>query len=385
MKQFATMDAAKSIPPMVSTGMYNTALSVVSPDLQQLDASMSDSSTSSSSLDSVRPVVLADSTKMQLNHGDNSLHHAGGGINMINYSSSSYNTFETCSNMQFDYSFGLNNSISDVTQAAATGDWHGIELFATAVLMSLKSAPVANMKPKTAVIKMKQLPKASNAIKKKQALVKQTLNKSKHKALLLRKPVSAHPAASASERRFPRHAKNSSMTNTAIKQRAKVVSPLPLESSVDATLSTSTVSTCHRDVVTPLPCLSRRHAASNKHDDDDASINSSSSSTTTNKPFATTVTNKDVLSGRGNGIAMLCGNVRFRKLVFAQRAKYSKTLRHEKSQLAQAIIDKVHDYGGRFLEKVGDGDLYRIMDHVRVLEKTSQALRERCTYTSKKR
>jgi hypothetical protein len=109
--------------------------------------------------------------------------------------------------------------------------------------------------------------------------------------------------------------------------------------------------------------------------------------------LVTHLTCYDVLSGRGNGIASLAGNVHFRQLVQEHRSDYNSFPRYQKSQVAEDIIQRIHELGGRFVEPLDNSNndnnknitsnknsYYRVLEPHRVLEKTSQALRERCVH-----
>ncbi|GAX11423.1 hypothetical protein FisN_22Lh108 [Fistulifera solaris] len=83
----------------------------------------------------------------------------------------------------------------------------------------------------------------------------------------------------------------------------------------------------------------------------------------------------DVLLGRGNHTAYREGNLNFRKYCWALREEYKNIPRNEKRHLAQAVVDRVHAEGGRFLEP--SGDTFIVASEARALEKVCQALREK--------
>jgi hypothetical protein len=300
-------------------------------------------------------------------------------------------TFESLSSIKLNRfeSFGLLNR-SDDDFSLGSPAWKRLESSATAVLRSLKLAPVASL---TSTIKLTSsdadmiTPKPqelkTKVIKKKHIVKMATVGK-KGKRSLCEK---VNPVVSPD--RFPRRAKESTTKNhepspfSSSSQAKRNALKVVQESSKTTKASkqspprshpSKSLSTSVTPPATPsLSACSLRPAVIHSND-----------------YTILTMTNKDVLSGRGNGIAKLSGNIAFRKLVFAQRSRYAKCLRHKKSQMAQDIIDQVHAKGGRFLEKLehNDGgagkDLYRVMEPGRVLEKTSQALRERCSINKRR-
>lgn len=84
----------------------------------------------------------------------------------------------------------------------------------------------------------------------------------------------------------------------------------------------------------------------------------------------------DVLCGRGNGINMLPGNIRFRKLVDQNRSDYVAAHRHSKSAIASKVLDGIRGVGGRFLAFDKGPEQWLEVPLKRALEKCSQALRE---------
>jgi len=85
----------------------------------------------------------------------------------------------------------------------------------------------------------------------------------------------------------------------------------------------------------------------------------------------------DVILGRGNKVASASGNVNFRRIVWKYKHEYTKAPRRLKSDITQLVIKEVEnsDPPGRFVEaKKGR---YYVVHPKRVLEKTSQALREK--------
>lgn len=90
-----------------------------------------------------------------------------------------------------------------------------------------------------------------------------------------------------------------------------------------------------------------------------------------------TLTNNDVMLGRGSTPHRHPGNVTYRLLVDASKELYAICPKFHKVRLARAIVATVRSHGRRFLRSVEDGDgLYRDIGDVKAVEKTSQALRE---------
>jgi hypothetical protein len=87
----------------------------------------------------------------------------------------------------------------------------------------------------------------------------------------------------------------------------------------------------------------------------------------------------DVLSGRGNGVAIYPGNRQFRDFIRMFKDRYVRAYRNEKGTVAADVIRTVLslDPPGRFVEKANkNGTEFQLVDYSRALEKTSQALRE---------
>ena len=263
--------------------------------------------------------------------------------------------------------------------------WIRRESTATAILYSLKSAPpslgsmlvathktkttkkttpVNNKKKKTAMAKA---PKDVAIVAKKQkpTKVKTTKRQNKSAAPRVKDPV----VVPARQRCFPRQAK-APLDKTLLPSpmHSQPNKPMKATGRISPTTKPSQQVACSKPADSCVP----------KNRTTVTSFNSRRHSINTSAYTILEMTDKDVLSGRGNGIAMLPGNCAFRKLVAAHRHAYAKSVRHEKCAIAQVIMDAVHEQGGRFLEQSDACEKYRIMEHGRVLEKTSQALRERC-------
>ena len=72
-----------------------------------------------------------------------------------------------------------------------------------------------------------------------------------------------------------------------------------------------------------------------------------------NDAITLSLNENDVLMGRGSPSSEYSGNLRFRQLVLDRRNEYlSCTTRQEKNQIANEIIQEVHNRGGRFLRRI---------------------------------
>jgi hypothetical protein len=89
-------------------------------------------------------------------------------------------------------------------------------------------------------------------------------------------------------------------------------------------------------------------------------------------------TARDVVMGRGKSIDLHPGNVSFRKLIAMHRTSYKagNNVRHKRS-IAELVLAKVIDCGGRFLNKGKGG--FHIISMCQAIEKIKQALREKQT------
>ena len=86
-------------------------------------------------------------------------------------------------------------------------------------------------------------------------------------------------------------------------------------------------------------------------------------------------TEKDVLLGRGGRSNNHAGNKRYRAEVQNLKSWYMSTSdKDEKTDLSQCLVDYIHSYEGRFLEKDGTG--WYIVPNIVARRKASQALRE---------
>jgi len=90
------------------------------------------------------------------------------------------------------------------------------------------------------------------------------------------------------------------------------------------------------------------------------------------------VHNNDVLAGRGNGVAAHPGNQLFRDICVRYQQAYHDAQRTKKMAVAKAAIAEITSQNppGRFLEK-DRNNRWVLMAPKRILDKTSQALRDR--------
>lgn len=90
------------------------------------------------------------------------------------------------------------------------------------------------------------------------------------------------------------------------------------------------------------------------------------------------VHDNDVLGGRGNGVAAHPGNRLFRQVCIRHHQAYISAKRNEKMKIAKTALAEITSQTppGRFLEKNSQNN-WVIMNPKRVLEKVSQALRDR--------
>ena len=90
-----------------------------------------------------------------------------------------------------------------------------------------------------------------------------------------------------------------------------------------------------------------------------------------------TPTHLDVLLGRGGGTNSHAGNIRYREEVEKVKPMYSSCYtKPEKKQVSELLVAAVHDYGGRFLEKDLETELWVLAPQNSARKKASQALRE---------
>ena len=85
----------------------------------------------------------------------------------------------------------------------------------------------------------------------------------------------------------------------------------------------------------------------------------------------------DVLCGRGNGVQNYKGNVNFRILISSWKEKYSRAAKHEKNPMCQSIYEIIRSRNppGRFLQK--EKSSWVEISKKKALEKIGQRLREK--------
>lgn len=90
----------------------------------------------------------------------------------------------------------------------------------------------------------------------------------------------------------------------------------------------------------------------------------------------TTLSDNDVLCGRGGGTNNQRGNIRFRDLVAAHMIQYRNASRKEKPVITQTVVKIVQARGGRFLKRKGDQFLWFDIGDKAAVMKTSQTFRD---------
>jgi hypothetical protein len=92
----------------------------------------------------------------------------------------------------------------------------------------------------------------------------------------------------------------------------------------------------------------------------------------------------DILCGRGGSSSRHTGNLHFRELIAANKARYSSLTKKQKMMLAREIVDLIHgaDPPGRFRARDMQTGYWCDIGLPRSLEKTSQALREKPSSSS---
>ena len=70
----------------------------------------------------------------------------------------------------------------------------------------------------------------------------------------------------------------------------------------------------------------------------------------------------DVLGGRGGNINRHEGNIKFREEAGKLKSKYRESSRQEKPLVAEEVVNRVKEFGGRFLEKYDDELWYEMTD-----------------------
>ena len=84
----------------------------------------------------------------------------------------------------------------------------------------------------------------------------------------------------------------------------------------------------------------------------------------------------DVLCGRGGATNQHMGNKLFRKVVEGFQEEYLQARKRDKVLIAEQVLERVKETGGRFLKRDTSSGLWLEVPHKRALLKASQALRE---------
>jgi hypothetical protein len=99
--------------------------------------------------------------------------------------------------------------------------------------------------------------------------------------------------------------------------------------------------------------------------------------------FVTELTPNDVILGRGAGPSQFVGNKQFRSLAEQRKEEYILAPDHwAKQKVARAILNHIHELGGRFLKEAvkdetsGKGKAWQVVEESVALEKCKQTLRQ---------
>eukprot|EP00980_Cylindrotheca_fusiformis_P028764 scaffold22642_cov134-Cylindrotheca_fusiformis.AAC.19 len=88
------------------------------------------------------------------------------------------------------------------------------------------------------------------------------------------------------------------------------------------------------------------------------------------------ISENDVLCGRGGATNTHIGNKRFRSIVSEFQEEYLDARKKEKAAIAKRVVQRVHENGGRFLKRDATTDMWLEVPLKKALLKTGQALRE---------
>eukprot|EP00535_Pseudo-nitzschia_heimii_P006767 CAMPEP_0197185282 /NCGR_PEP_ID=MMETSP1423-20130617/11601_1 /TAXON_ID=476441 /ORGANISM="Pseudo-nitzschia heimii, Strain UNC1101" /LENGTH=200 /DNA_ID=CAMNT_0042636307 /DNA_START=158 /DNA_END=760 /DNA_ORIENTATION=+ len=88
------------------------------------------------------------------------------------------------------------------------------------------------------------------------------------------------------------------------------------------------------------------------------------------------INSNDVLGGRGGLTNLHIGNKNFRYIVAEHQLEYLKARKCDKRKIALAVVSRIRENGGRFLQRTSDANIWYVVSDKRATEKTSQALRE---------
>lgn len=88
------------------------------------------------------------------------------------------------------------------------------------------------------------------------------------------------------------------------------------------------------------------------------------------------ISEHDVLCGRGGATNTHIGNKRFRSIVSEYQEEYLDARKKEKAVIAKRVVARIHENGGRFLKRDASSDSWVEVPPKKALLKTGQALRE---------
>jgi hypothetical protein len=106
-----------------------------------------------------------------------------------------------------------------------------------------------------------------------------------------------------------------------------------------------------------------------------SSISSSAGRTNARPGNDASISEHDVLLGRGGETNSHVGNRAYRRIVFENQGEYLMAKKKEKTIIAKRIVSLVKSNGGRFLKK-DDNQVWVDAGDAKAVSKTSQALRE---------
>ena len=187
-------------------------------------------------------------------------------------------------------------------------------------------------------------------------------------------------------------------SSSLIKQKAKIISRIdgsqfeyhPLETTTISKLdrsSTNTITITIADIMeendlhmetTQQHYHHHHHPDGNCHEDSSREHEDDGSSTVNNGSNSNKIGRHDVLCGRGGLTNQHIGNKNFRYIVAEYTDEYLYAKKKEKKEIAERIVQRVHDIGGRFLTRCGpsNSDVWAEVTASKALEKSKQALRE---------
>lgn len=104
----------------------------------------------------------------------------------------------------------------------------------------------------------------------------------------------------------------------------------------------------------------------------------------TSKPYVVVPGELDVLLGRGRAIQEHTGNMRCRQLVASFRDRYDRGSKSEKTEVVRLVVDGVHEWGGRFLDRNTDGGVWNPVTDEHARYKISHGFRNHKRLTAQK-